>query len=66
LNILTLSVSTLSGSEFVLGRDFSLDPTNGIVTRITSGGISSGASVNIAWSYADAAVAIEGESSPVV
>jgi hypothetical protein len=66
LNILTLSVSTLSGSEFVLGTDFSLDPTNGIVTRITSGGISSGASVNIAWSYADAIVASEGESSPVV
>ena len=38
LNIVTLAVSTLGGSAFVLGTDFSLDPVNGIVTRIPSGG----------------------------
>jgi hypothetical protein len=66
LNILTLAVSILGGSVFVPGTDFSLDPINGIVTRITSGGIAAGATVNIAWSYADAVVASAGESSPVV
>ncbi len=66
LNVLTLAVSTLGGSVFILGTDFSLDPINGIVTRITSGGIAGGATVNIAWSYADVAVATAGESSPFV
>jgi hypothetical protein len=66
LNIVTLAVSTLGGSAFILGTDFSLDPINGIVTRISSGGIAGGATVKIAWSYADAAVATAGESSPAV
>jgi hypothetical protein len=63
-NIITTAVSTLGGSALVLGTDFSLDPINGIITRLASGGIASGASVNIAWSYADAAVATAGESAP--
>jgi hypothetical protein len=63
-NIIALTVSALGGSAFVLGTDFTLDPLNGIVTRIPSGGIAIGASVNIAWSYADTAVASAGESVP--
>jgi hypothetical protein len=63
--IIAVSVSTLSGSAFIPGTDFSLDPVNGIVTRIASGGIAAGASVNIAWSYADEAVASAGETAPV-
>jgi hypothetical protein len=66
LNILTLAVSTLGGSAFISGTDYSLDPVNGVVTRISSGGIASEATVNIAWSHADAAVATAGETSPVV
>ncbi len=34
-----LTVSTLGGSAFIAGTDFTLDPVNGIVTRIASGGI---------------------------
>jgi hypothetical protein len=63
-NIIALTVSTLGGSAFVLGTDFMLDSVNGIVTRISSGGIAVGASVNIAWSYADAAIASAGEIAP--
>ena len=63
-NIVALTVSALGGSAFILGTDFTLDPVNGIVTRIASGGIAIGASVNIAWSYADTAVASAGESAP--
>jgi len=65
-NIIALTVSTLGGSAFVVGTDFTLDPVNGVVTRLASGGIASGASVNIAWSYADTAVATAGETAPTV
>jgi hypothetical protein len=64
-NVIALTVSALGGSAFILGTDFSLDPVNGIVTRISSGAIASEASVNIAWSYADAAVATAGGSAPL-
>lgn len=63
-NIIALTVSTLGGSAFILGADFKLDPVNGIVTRIPSGGIALGASVDIAWTYADVAAASAGESAP--
>jgi hypothetical protein len=64
-NIVALTVSTVSGSAFLAGTDFSLDPLNGIVTRLASGGITSGATVNIAWSYADVAVASAGQGAPL-
>ncbi len=64
-NIITVAVSTLSGSAFIAGTDFTLDPVNGIVTRTASGGIAAGASVTIAWSYADEAVASAGETAPI-
>jgi hypothetical protein len=63
-SIIALTVSAPGGSAFILGTDYTLDAVNGIVTRIASGGIASGASVNIAWSYADAVVASAGESAP--
>ena len=65
-NIIALTVSALGGSAFVLDTDFTLDPADGIVTRLVSGGIASGASVSIAWSYGDAAIASAGESAPFV
>jgi hypothetical protein len=64
-NIIALTVSSLGGSAFILGTDFSIDPINGIVSRIPSGGIANGAIVNIAWSYADAAVVAAGGSAPL-
>ena len=65
-NIIALTVSALGGPAFIFDTDFTLDPVGGIVTRIPSGAIASGASVNIAWSYADAAIATAGESTPLV
>ncbi len=64
-NIVALTVSTLEGSAFVLGTDFTFDPLAGIVTRLTTGGIASEATINIAWSYADMAIATAGESAPL-
>jgi hypothetical protein len=63
-NVISLAVSTLGGSGLVLGTDFTLDLVSGIVTRLSSGTIAPGASVNIAWSYADTAVASAGQSAP--
>jgi hypothetical protein len=65
-NIIALTVSALGGPAFIFNTDFTLDPISGIVTRVPSGGIATGASVNIAWSYADAAIATAGESTPLV
>lgn len=64
-NIVAVTVSALGGPAFIVGTDFTLDPVNGIVTRVPLGGIAIGASVNIAWSYADVAVASAGESAPL-
>jgi hypothetical protein len=64
-NIVALTVTTLSGSAFTAGTDFTLDAVNGIVTRLSSGGIVSGATVNVAWSYADEVIAIAGETTPL-
>ena len=66
LNIVAISVTTLGGAVLLSGTDYTLDGVNGIVTRLSSGGIASEASVNIAWSYADAVVASAGEPAPLV
>jgi len=64
-NIVALTVSTLSGAAFIAGTDFTLDAVNGSVTRVSSGGIAGGATVSIAWSYADQAAATAGETAPL-
>ncbi|HVN30019.1 MAG TPA: Gp37 family protein [Candidatus Binataceae bacterium] len=65
-NVVAVTVSLSGGDAFIVGTDFSLDAVNGIVTRLSSGGIASGATVDIAWSYADVAVASQGETAPFV
>lgn len=64
LNVIALSLSTLDGIVRSPGIDYSLDGANGLVIRIGTGGIAAGATVNIAWSYADAAVAAEDQAAP--
>lgn len=64
LNIVAITVSSLAGATLSLGIDFTLDSVNGIVNRLPAGGIAAGASVNIAWSYADAPVTASGDSAP--
>src|SRR5580658_2273187 len=63
-NIRALTVSVPAGSAFILGTDYTLDSVNGIVTRLSSGAIATGATVDIAWSYSDVVVATQGETSP--
>jgi len=63
-NVIALTLSSLSGMTYSQGADFALDAPNGIVTRTASGAISAGATVNVAYSYADSAVATAGQGAP--
>jgi Gp37 protein len=58
-NVSAVVVSnTSSGAVYVLGTDYTLDAVNGIITRLTSGGISAGATVNVSYVYADVVTAL--------
>lgn len=61
-NVVALSISVPGGAAPQPGIDYSLDGANGIVTRIAAGSIAAGATVNIAWSYADSATAQENQA----
>lgn len=63
-NVVAIAVNSLSGAAYANGTDFTLDAANGIVARLSSGGIASGATVNVAYSYGEVAVAAPGQSAP--
>ena len=53
-NIDSLVVSSVTGSiTYAAGTDYSLDRLNGIVTRIAIGAIAAGATVRLAYGYAE-------------
>lgn len=64
-NLIATMVSAIGGAAFVVGTDYTIDPVNGVVTRIAGGAIASGAAVSVAWSYGDSVIASAGESSPI-
>ena len=51
------------GNAYIAGTDYTLDAINGIVARAAAGAIASGATVDIAYSYADSVIAVAGGSS---
>jgi Gp37 protein len=58
-NVSAVVVSnTSSGAVYVLGTDYTLDAVNGIITRLASGSIPAGATVNVSYTYADVVTAI--------
>jgi Gp37 protein len=63
-NVLALSVTSPAGGAYVEGTDYALDSVDGIITRLSSGAIAPGATVNVAYSYGDVAVASAGQSAP--
>ena len=63
-NVFAVSVTSPGGGVLIQGTDFSVDRANGIVIAIPSGAISAGETVQIAYSYADEAVATAGQSEP--
>jgi hypothetical protein len=63
-NVFAVSVTGPGGAGLSLGTDFSVDRANGIVTGIPGGAISAGETVQIAYSYAEEAIATAGQNDP--
>jgi hypothetical protein len=45
-------------TTYVLGTDYSLDTVNGIITRLTEGGIAANATVAVSYAYSDVVTAL--------
>lgn len=56
-NIVAVSVSSPGGTVYAEGTDYALDAVNGIIARLAAGAIAARATVSVAWSYGDTAVA---------
>jgi len=65
-NVTNLVVTAAGGGNpYLAGTDYTLDAVNGIITRLASGAIAAGATVNAAYIYADTVTAVaRGSSSP--
>ena len=63
-NVFALSVTSPGGAALIQGTDFSVDRANGIVIAIPGGAIVAGETVQIAYSYAEEAIATAGQSAP--
>ncbi len=64
-NVFAVNLTGPGGAPLTQGVDFSVDRANGIVTAISGGAISAGATVQIAYAYAEEAVATAGQSEPI-
>ena len=63
-NVSNLVVTAAGGGNpYLAGTDYTLDAVNGIITRLASGTIAAGATVNAAYIYADTVTAVAGGSS---
>ena len=63
-NVFAVSITGPGGAALIEGTDFSIDRADGIVTAIPGGAISAGETVQIAYSYAEVAIATAGQSEP--
>ena len=63
-NVFAVSVTGPGGVALIQGADFSVDRANGIVIAIPGGAISAGETVQIAYAYAEVAIATAGQSGP--
>ncbi len=63
-NAFAVSVTGPGNAQLIEGADFSVDRANGIVIAIPGGVISAGETVQIAYSYADGAIATAGQTEP--
>jgi hypothetical protein len=63
-NVFAVSITGPGGAPLIQGTDFSIDRADGIVTAIPGGAITSGETVQIAYSYAEVAIATVGQSEP--
>jgi predicted outer membrane repeat protein len=52
------------GAALIQGTDFSVNRADGIVTAVSGGAISANETVQIAYAYAEVAIATVGQSEP--
>ena len=57
-------ITTVGGAGLIQATDYSIDRVNGIITAIEGGAISAGETVQIAYTYAEVAIATAGQSEP--
>jgi len=63
-NVTAVALSNItSGVLYALGTDYTLDSVNGILARVTSGTLPQGATINVAYSYAEVVTAGTGGGS---
>ncbi len=63
-NVFAVSITAAGGAVLIQGTDYSIDRADGIVTAIPGGAISAGETVQIAYSYAEEAIATAGQNEP--
>src|SRR5579862_1488577 len=63
-NVFAVSVTAAGGATLIQGTDYSVDRADGIITAIPGGAISAGETVQIAYSYAEVAIATAGQDEP--
>lgn len=66
-NIIAANVTDpTTGSGYAAGADYTLDAVDGIITRVSSGAIAAGATVNVAYTFAETATAVSsGGQAPI-
>ena len=63
-NVFAVIIMAAGGATLIQGTDYSVDRANGIVTAFAGGAISAGETVQIAYTYAEVAIATAGQSAP--
>jgi len=63
-NVFAASVTAAGGVALVPGTDFTVDRANGIISAVAGGSIAAGEVVQIAYSYAESAIAAAGQTAP--
>ncbi len=63
-NVFAVSITGPGGAALTNGTDFTIDRANGIVTAVAGGAISASETVQIAYGYAEEAIATVGQSAP--
>ena len=63
-NVFAVSVTTTVGAALTQGVDYSVDRADGIITALAGGAISAGETVQIAYAYAEEAIATTGQIAP--
>jgi hypothetical protein len=63
-NVFAVSITGPGGAALVQGTDYAVDRADGIITGLAGGAVTAGETVQIAYSYAEEAVAIAGQNAP--